>query len=228
MLKTIWTSREVSEHFSHIQWNLSWETTDCHYMRPPVLRDQIFQAEGPTIQYNWTCHQRPPSWETLLWPMGQSFNMFKRGSAVSFSVNNHFLVFWHRMINLQTRKTAGTAENHARQQTPFCDIQIKVVILLLANISTPYRYPTTKNLSDLDFDLSRSVNVEFDDAIGFFIHVYAFLLMLNSNIGSNQALLRDIRLGKLSDLYYDLSRSLMVKCESTIVPPIYGLLLMFN
>ncbi len=53
----------------------------------------------------------------------------------------------------QTRKTAGTAENPARQQTPFCDIQM-IVILLLANISIPYRYPTTENLSDLDFDLS--------------------------------------------------------------------------
>ncbi len=42
----------------------------------------------------------------------------------------------------------------------------KVVILLLANISVPYRYPTTENLSDLDFDLSRLVNVKFDNAIG--------------------------------------------------------------
>ena len=66
---------------------------------------------------------------------------------------------------MKTRKTAGTAENPARQQTPFCHIQI-VVILLLANIFIPYRYPTTENLSDLDFDLSRSVNVKFDSAIG--------------------------------------------------------------
>ncbi len=64
-----------------------------------------------------------------------------------------------------TRKTAGTAENSARQQTPYCDIKM-VVTLLLANISIPYRYPTTENLSDLDFDLSRSVNVKFDNAIG--------------------------------------------------------------
>ena len=47
----------------------------------------------------------------------------------------------------------------------FCDIQM-VVLLLLANISIPYRYPTTENLSDLDFELSRSVNVKFDNAIG--------------------------------------------------------------
>ncbi len=65
----------------------------------------------------------------------------------------------------QTRKTAGTAENPASQQTPFYDIHM-VVILLLANISIPHRYSTTENLSDLDFDLSRSVNVKFDNAIG--------------------------------------------------------------
>ncbi len=40
-----------------IQWNLSWETTA---MRPPVLTDHTILAEGPTFQYNWTCHQRPP------------------------------------------------------------------------------------------------------------------------------------------------------------------------
>ncbi len=36
---------------------------------------------------------------------------------------------------INTRKTAGTTENPACQQTTFCDIQIKVVILLLVNIS---------------------------------------------------------------------------------------------
>ncbi len=66
----------------------------------------------------------------------------------------------------QTRKTAGTAENPARQQTPFCDIQM-IVILLLANIYIPYivRYPTTENLSDLGFDLSRSLKVKSDGVI---------------------------------------------------------------
>ena len=31
----------------------------CHE-RPPVLKDHIIPAEGPTFQCNWTCHQRPP------------------------------------------------------------------------------------------------------------------------------------------------------------------------
>ncbi len=54
------------------------------------------------------------------------------------------------------------AENPARQQCPVCDMQIKVVISLLANISIPYRSPTTQNLSDLDFDLSMSLKVKFE------------------------------------------------------------------
>ena len=32
--------------------------------RPTVLTDHIFLA-GPPFQYNWTCHQRPPSWQTI-------------------------------------------------------------------------------------------------------------------------------------------------------------------
>ncbi len=63
------------------------------------------------------------------------------------------------------KKDHWTAENPARQQSLFCDIQM-VVMLLLENISLPYRYPTTENLSDLDFALSVSVNVKFDNAIG--------------------------------------------------------------
>ncbi len=34
--------------------------TDHCYERPPVLKDHILVAEGPTFQCNWTCHQRPP------------------------------------------------------------------------------------------------------------------------------------------------------------------------
>ncbi len=41
-------------------------------------------------------------------------------------------------------------------------------------------------------------------------------------------LLRDIRLWNLNDLKFDLSRSLMVKCDSGIRLPIYGFLLMLN
>ncbi len=63
-----------------------------------------------------------------------------------------------------------------RQQILFCDIQIKLVIS-----SIPYRSATTQNLSDLDFDLSRSLKVKFDSAIG--LNIYGFILMFNSNIG---------------------------------------------
>ncbi len=52
---------------------------------------------------------------------------------------------------------------------------------LLTNICIKYRSPTTQNLSDLDFDLSRSLKVKCDSAIG--LPIYAFLLMFISNIG---------------------------------------------
>ncbi len=44
---------------------------------------------------------------------------------------------------------------------------------------------TTQNLSDLDFDLSRSLKVKSDDVIE--LAIYGFLLMINSNIGPNSA-----------------------------------------
>ncbi len=85
-------------------------------------------------------------------------------SREMFVMDDWFLcLLVQEKISLKT-KTAGTAENPARQQTPFCDIQV-VVILLLANISIPYRYPTTENLSDLDFDLSMSLKVKSDGVI---------------------------------------------------------------
>ena len=52
--------------------------------------------------------------------------------------------------------------------------------------------------------------------------------MLNSNIWPNSAPLQDIRLQNLSDLDFDLSRSLRVKCDSVIGLPIYAFLLMFS
>ncbi len=44
---------------------------------------------------------------------------------------------------------------------------------------------TTQNVSDLDFDLSRSLNVKCDGIIRF--PLYGFLLMVNSYIGPNAA-----------------------------------------
>ena len=68
-----------------------------------------------------------------------------------------------------------------------------------------------RNLSDLEFDLSRSLKVKYDDVIG--LSLYAFLLMFNSNMWPNSAPLQDMRLRNLSDLEFDLSTSLKVKCE---------------
>ena len=47
------------------------------------------------------------------------------------------------------------------------------------------------NQSDLDFNLSRSLNVKSDGVIG--LAIYAFQFTVNSTIGPNLAPLRDIR-----------------------------------
>ena len=52
--------------------------------------------------------------------------------------------------------------------------------------------------------------------------------MVNSYIGPNAAPLQDIRLEKLIDLDFDLSKSLKVKCDNAIRLTIYGFLLMVN
>ncbi len=70
-----------------------------------------------------------------------------------------------------------------------------------------------QNIDDLDFDLSRSLKVKCDGAIG--LPIYGFLLMVNSNIWPNTALLQDISLQNMSDLEFDISRSnLMVHLDS--------------
>ncbi len=51
-----------------VQWNLYWETTT---MRLPVLKDQMFLADGSIFKCNWTCCQGPPVEETtFIWPKG--------------------------------------------------------------------------------------------------------------------------------------------------------------
>ena len=46
--------------------------------------------------------------------------------------------------------------------------------------------------------------------------MYAFLFIFNSNIWPNYAPIPDIRLINLSDLDFDLSMSLKVKCDGVI------------
>ncbi len=75
------------------------------------------------------------------------------------------------------------------------------VTKLLANICILHRSPTTQNLCDHEFELSKPLKVKCEAAIGLLI--YAFLLMFNSNIGPNCAPLGDIRLQNLDDLDFD-------------------------
>ncbi len=83
-----------------------------------------------------------------------------------------------------------------------------------------------QNLSDLEFDLSRSLKVICDDVIG--LPIYDFLLMFNSNLWPKSAASQDIRLRNLSDLEFDRLRSLKVNCDSAIELSIYAFLIMFN
>ncbi len=83
-----------------------------------------------------------------------------------------------------------------------------------------------RNLSDFDFDLSRSFNVKSDSVIGF--PIYGFLLVPNSNIWPNSAPLRDISLLYLSDLHFYLSGSPKVKYDGTAGLLICDFLLVFN
>ncbi len=77
--------------------------------------------------------------------------------------------------------------------------------------SGPLQDIRLQNLSDIEFDLSRSLKVKCDSVIG--LPIYAFLSVFNSNIWPNFAPLQDIRLQNRSDLESDLSRSLKVKCD---------------
>ncbi len=88
----------------------------------------------------------------------------------------------YRTLWLINKKDRWESGKPRRQQTTFCDTQIKVVILLLVNISIPCKFPSTQNPSDLDFDLPGSLKVKSGDVIGLVIN--DFLLMINSNIGS--------------------------------------------
>ncbi len=88
------------------------------------------------------------------------------------------------------------------------------------------RSPTTENLCNLDFDLSRSLRVKYEGVIG--LPVCGFLFIFNSNIGLNWAPLRDIRLRNLNDLASDLSMTSNIKSDGIIRLTIYDFLLLYN
>ena len=97
-------------------------------------------------------------------------------------------------ISRFNKKDRWDSEKPRRQQILFCDIQNKVVISRRQIYVYHMKSSTTQNLTPLDFDLSRSLKVKYEGAIG--LPIYAFLLMFNSNIGPNHAPLRDTRLRK--------------------------------
>ena len=77
------------------------------------------------------------------------------------------------------------------------------------------------------FDLSRSLKVKSVGGIG--LAIYGFLIMVNSQIGTNLAPLRDTyRLWNQCDVDFDLSWSIKVKSDGVTGVAIYGFLLMVN
>ena len=74
--------------------------------------------------------------------------------------------------------------------------------------SAPLRDISFQHLSDLDIDLSRSLGSNVITPMDYPYIVYAFLLMFNGNIWPNSAPLQDTKFQNLSDLDFDLFRSI--------------------
>ena len=120
----------------------------------------------------------------------------------------------------QTRKTAGTAETPPPNKLPYVTIRLCICIM--------YRRPATPEWPWLKLLWSFRVTQGQISPGAIELAIYAFLLMVNSNILPNLVPLRDIRPQNISDLDFDLSRSLKVKCDGALALPIYGFLLMVN
>ncbi len=80
---------------------------------------------------------------------------------------------------------------------------------------TPLQDTRLRNLSDLEFDLLRSLNVMCDNVIG--LPIYAFLLIFNSNIWPNSAPLQDIRLYKIYSLWVTLNLTFQGHSRSNVM-----------
>ncbi len=92
--------------------------------------------------------------------------------------------------------------------------------------SAPLLYTSPQNQSDLDFDLSRSLKVKSDAAVGHSIYDFLLMLILPVTYGQFQLLMTDIILQNLND--HDLSSSPKVKYDGTEAIHIYNFLLVFN
>ncbi len=92
--------------------------------------------------------------------------------------------------------------------------------------SAPLRDIRLRNVSDLEFDLSRLINVKCHSKL--YSPYMVFLLMFISNVWPNSALCQAIRLRNISDLDFEFSITPMVKSNGVIGLPIYDFLLMYN
>ena len=81
-------------------------------------------------------------------------------------------------------------------------------------------------MGDLDFDLSRSLQVKANSAIWKSIH--DFLFNFNGNYGPICKRFQDTALRNMRDLDFDLSRSLQVKANAAIWKSIHDFLFNFK
>ncbi len=84
-------------------------------------------------------------------------------------------------------------------------VVIGIALYVHVCISIP-KYIMLRNLSDLDFDLSRSLTGKCDSVVG--IPIYDFPLLFNNNIWPILASLRDLGFQNLECIDIEFSRSL--------------------
>ncbi len=148
-------------------------------------------------------------------------------STVMISLDSPYIVSYSIVEVLVTLSLTFQGQPRSNVKVPWAPHIVSYWCLIVTWGLTSILYEIKhRNLGDLDFDLSRSLKVKCEGAIG--LPIYGFLLMFHSNIGPNSAVFREIRLRNLGDLDFDLSKSLKVNSNGAVRLPIYGFLLIFN
>ncbi len=102
-------------------------------------------------------------------------------------------------VAISTPKTFGTAVKPTSPQILLCRIQINTLPM---NLCITYSSPTTQNLSELDFSLSRSLKVKSDGVVGPPYTISSYCLMVTYVL--NSLYLQDTSVQNLSDLDFGL------------------------
>ncbi len=90
------------------------------------------------------------------------------------------ILYLHVLVQFQNKQERPLGQ----RKTPPANKLPYVAARYMSKTTGKYISSTTQYQNDLEFDLSRSLKVKCDD--GVIEHpIYAFILMLNSNIGPN-------------------------------------------